>query len=132
MAHAYNWRSAWEQVPDDDPHFAGRERYPLYTEWSPSYLYEGDRFWDTRERYIIEVNSVQTLIYQGVVGYQGEEGYDAIFYDRDWSEPEDPYRRTETHWTDDVYFYRVSKFTDLLEDDTLVPHRGNGLPRRPP
>ena len=130
VSSAFNWRSAWDEIADDDPHFAGREFYELPVEHPPHRIYEGDRFWQPDERIIIEVDDVKTKVYRGVVGPKGEEGNDCVFYTPDWEPPENPHR--PNHYTDDIHFMPVEDFAERIDEGDLVPHRGNGLPRRPP
>ena len=133
MSSAFGWKPAWDTIGDDDPHFAGLEFYELpmpETYPTSARIYEGDRFWMPDERHLIEVTDVKTKIYRGVVGPQGEEGNDAVFYDPDWEPPRDPH--VQQHYTDDIRFLSVEDFATRIDEGDLVPHRGNGLPRRPP
>lgn len=130
MVATFRWEPAWEEIDDDDPHFAGMEYYPLEDEYGTIRLYEGDRFWQTDQRYTIEVTNVKRKIYRGVVGQQGERGNVCVFYETDYDEPTDPHRRI--HYTDDLKYMNVYVFVDMLDADELVPHKGNGLPQRPP
>lgn len=134
-AAAYRWKSAMETY--DDPELHGVEYYPLpdpNTEAGPpsgpQKVIEGDRYFHTEDRYMIEVVGVRTKIYQGVVAPQGEEGEDYVFYTTDWNpprsrsmfhEPHHPHRDDEPFSTD------VQEFANAIEDGTLIPHRGNGI-----
>lgn len=126
MAAAFNWTPAWDEYDDDSP-WPGLKFYDLPNNLP---LYEGDRFFDTEERYIVEVTAVKTKVYKGVVGHVGQEGDDNVFFDTDWSPPRDP--TTRHHYTDDINFVSVDEFADRIDDGRLVPHRGNGAPRLPP
>jgi hypothetical protein len=130
MSAAYGWEQAWEEIDDDDPHFAGMEYYPIEDEYGTIRLFEGDQFWNTDQRYIIEITNVKQKIYRGVVGRHGERGGVYIFYETDYEEPTDP--NHPTHYTDDIKYMNVDDFVDMLDAGELVPHKGNGLPRRPP
>jgi hypothetical protein len=126
-ANAYDWREAWTEEEWDvtDVRF-----YDLNDDYR---IFPGDRFWNTDERYVIEVLSVQTKFYTGTVGPRGKEAGDCVHFERDWHppvHPEDPPRvRTGKSETD--FFTRVEEFADALEEGTLVPHRSNGAPRIP-
>jgi len=129
MSSAFGWKPAWDSIEDDDPHFAGKNVYQLPTQYEMQ-IYEGDRFWVTDEHFLIEIEEVKTKIYRGVVGPTGEEGNDAVFFTPDWKPPRDPH--TDSHYTDDIHHMDVEKFATRIDESDLSPHRGNGLPPRPP
>jgi len=126
MAHSFNWKDAWQT--QDREEYGDIEFYELP---NGQRIYPGDTFWDTDENYLIEVADVRTKVYKGVVGFQGEEGNDNVFFDADW----EPYRAPHepTHYTDDwPDWVSVEEFAERLEDGYYVPHRGNGPPPLPP
>lgn len=135
-ARAYGWEDAWDTY--DDPELQGVKKYRLPrpdtlgdTEpFRGRTLTEGDRFWNTEERYMITVTDVMTKIYRGVVGPAGEEGDDCVFYETDWNPPKRPGGFTESyhpHRDDEPFCMRVEKFAELVADGVLVAHTENGI-----
>lgn len=137
---AYGWEDAWDT--HDSPELSNVKKYrlpkPDLDRESGTFpnrtLHEGDRFWDTEERYMITVTDVRTKIYRGTVGPAGERGNDAVFYESDWhpprprgmfTEPYHPHRDGEPFHTD------VWEFAKMLADGRLVSHRGNGIAAPP-
>lgn len=121
---AFGWRSAWEEI-EDDIDFTGVNYYTLP---NGDRIYKGDKFWATDSRFMIEITSVMTKIYKGVVGPKGEEGNVCIFYQTDYSEPSLP---GHPNYADQPKYKSEDAFAEQIEDGTLVPHKGNGL-KRPP
>lgn len=131
-ADAFGWKSAWDEYDaddGDDPAMHGVKYYNLPTENHPHRIYEGDQFWDLDGRHLLEVTSVRTKIYRGVVGGKGEEGNDCVFLEADWTPPRDPHTRHDP--LDDVQFMNVEDFAEQIDEGALIPHRGNGV-RAPP
>ncbi|QSG06359.1 hypothetical protein [Halapricum desulfuricans] len=130
MAHAFNWKSAWDQISDDDPHYGGVNVYRYEKNGMRYTWYPKDRFFDTEQRYIIEIDEIRTKIYKGVVGFEGQEGDDNVFFEPDWKPPKAPHE--PHHWSEDVFFVSVDEFAQRIEKGQYIPHRGNGLGPRPP
>jgi len=147
MSTAFGWKSAWET---NDPHAGDvldeRGEFDYYDlpeqdysdeskRYRPNRIYPGDRFWFTDDRVMVEIDDVKTKIYQGVVGYQGEEGNDCVFYTPDWTEPQGiPQTREAARagdWRSEIQFWSVDDFVEMLDEGTLVAHAGNGLPPLP-
>lgn len=132
MAAAFGWKDAWDEYDEHDPsEMYGVEHYslPAVEDGFQRTIYPGDRFWDTSERYVIEVTSVRTKVYRGVVGPKGEEGNDAVFYDPDWRPPTVPSDPEPNY--EEVHFDSVECFATRIHEGDLVAHRGNGV-RLPP
>lgn len=144
MSSAFGWKSAWVT---NDPHEGDvldeRGEFDYYDLPSedgkystrPHRIYPGDRFWHADERVMVEIDDVKTKIYRGVVGPRGEEGDDSIFYTPDWTKPDLPPQTREAarggDWRSEIQFWSVEDFVEMLEDETLVPHKSNGPPRLP-
>jgi len=131
MASAFGWTSAWETY--DDPEMSDVNYYDLPF-GDHRRLHEGDQFWDTDERFLIEVDSVMTKVYRGVVGPQGEIADDNVFFNSDWSRPvsrTNPHRREVIQEQKKPDFISVDEFAERIENGRYVPHRGNGPPRPP-
>lgn len=124
MSHAFAWKSAWEEI-EDDPHFSGIKKY----NHEGHNWYPGDQFWHTEDHYMIEIDAVKTKVYRGVVAPEGDEGNDCVFYSKDWSPPKNS--RRDHHWSEDVHFMSVEQFAENIKDSLFVPHRSNGLGKRP-
>lgn len=131
MSSAFGWKDAWDTIDDSDPHFGGSKVYELsQTESHLQRIHPGDTFWDSEENHLWEVTGVRTKVYRGVVGPKGEEGGDCVFLEPDWT----PQHSSPNpgRYIDDTWVAPVDVFIERLEDSSLVPHRGNGLPPRPP
>lgn len=138
-ASAFGWRPAWQHYDDDELHNV--EYYDLPTdeiddgEYLPNRrLHNGDRFFDTEERYQITIVDVRTKVYRGVVGPQGKEGNDAVFYETDWNPPRSGGMFSKPHHPhrdDEPFVESVDDFVYRLQYDTLIPHRGNGITAPP-
>jgi|APHM01.1.fsa_nt_gi hypothetical protein len=133
---AYGWRDAWDTY--DDPELGGVKKYELprpdllkADERLPyTVLNEGDRFWNADERWMLTVTAVRTKVYQGVVGGQGEEGDDYVFYTTDWEPRRVPSAFSEPHHPhrdDEPFFVSVGGFAELVAEGVFVPHTGNGI-----
>lgn len=135
-ASAFGWQDAWDTY--DDPEMGGVTKYLLpkpdsFDEgerFRYRLIHEGDRFWNADERYLITVTAVRTKIYRGVVAPRGEEGDDYVFYETDWnprrqggmfSKPYHPHR------DDEPFCVSAEEFAEMIADETLVPHTGNGI-----
>lgn len=142
MSSAFGWKSAWQtNDPMEGDVLDERGEFDYYdlpeNEARIWTIYPEDRFWHDEKRVMVEISAVKTKIYQGVVGRDGKKGNDAIFYDPDWTEPELPPQTREaanaaSNWRDEIQFWSVEDFVELLEDGTLRPHKSNGPPRLPP
>jgi len=131
---AYGWKDAWEQI-EDEHMYAGTRYYDLHTKSLRERIYEGDQFWDSSKRVLIEVDAVKTKIYQGVVQPTGKEGGDFVFYHPDWTPHIPPtYRnyREQLRLQEQPDYCSVDDFIDRIENGELTPHKGNGLPPLPP
>lgn len=139
-ARAFRWREAWDTY--DGVELSGVKKYELpkpdslgeNERFNNRILHEGSRFWHTDERYLLTVTAVRTKIYRGIVGPDGEEGGDAVFYETDWNPPRSGGMFTEPyhpHRDDEPFTAAVEEFAEMIADGTLVPHRGNGI-RAPP
>lgn len=135
-ARAFGWKEAWDTY--DDPELANVKKYDLPNpdslgedeRFNYRRLHEGSRFWNAEERYLITVTDVMTKIYRAVVGPQGGEGNDCVFYETDWnprrprsmfSEPYHPHRDGEP------FSVSVEEFAEMVAGGTLAPHKGNGI-----
>lgn len=131
MSAAFGWRSAWDEYPEDEEYRGGMKYYDIPSEkHSSTRIYVGDQFWMPDERYLITVDKVMTQIYRGVVGHEGDEGNDCVFYTPDWQPPRHPH--SPKHYEDDIYWMSVDEFAKKLDSDELIAHKNNGPPRLPP
>lgn len=121
---AFDWTSAWEEI-EDDPDFTGVHYYELPT---GGIIYEGDKFWDTDCRFLVEVVAVKTQKHKGVIGPKGESGGDYVFFEKDTYSPSG---HPHLHYDANPRM-SVQEFADHLASGELVAHTNNGLPRRPP
>jgi len=123
---AFGWRNAWETV--DRMEYGEIQRYELPNGQT---IYPGDKFWDTENNYLIEVDDVLTKVYRGVVGGKGEEGNDNVVFETDW-EPYRPPHQPRHHTDDWPERASVETFAERLDDGVYLPHKGNGPPPLPP
>lgn len=141
MSGAFGWKYAWQS---NDPMEGGvldeRGDFDYYdlpdNDSMIRTIFPDDRFWHDDDRVMVEISAVKTKLYQGVVGREGDEGGDYIFYDPDWTKPELPAQtraaaNAPSNWRDEIQYWSVEDFVELLEDGTLRPHKSNGPPRLP-
>jgi hypothetical protein len=97
-------------------------------------LVEGDKFWDSEERCIIEITDIKTKVYRGIVGPKGEKGDDHIFYSTDRADMMMEGGRMLDPDEHNPTFISVDEFSEKLgygTDSRYTPHSNNGLPPLP-